>query len=165
MAGRSLFVAAITRTSTRERLVPAHPPELAGIEEPQQLGLEPDGHLADLVQKERSLVRHLDQAVLHLVGAGEGALLVAEDLRLDEVLRQGGAVQGDERRVLPRAVVPDRVRHELLAGAALALDEHRRVRGRHLPDERQDVLELPAFADELEGRLLPAPVPAPGACS
>ena len=86
-------MAAISADIDAQGLVPAHAPELAGVEEPQQLRLEPDGHLADLVEEERPLVGDLDEAVLELIGAGEGALLVAEDLRFDEVLRQARAVQ------------------------------------------------------------------------
>src|SRR5438874_700569 len=66
--------------------------ERALLEHAQQLGLERRRDLADLVQQQRPAVGQLEAAAAHPVGAGEGALLVAEQLALQQVLRQGGAV-------------------------------------------------------------------------
>jgi hypothetical protein len=44
-------------------------------------------HLADLVEEERAAVGLLEAADAAAVGAGEGALLVAEELGLEERLR------------------------------------------------------------------------------
>ena len=57
--------------------------------------------------------------------AGERAALVAEELRLDERLGDRAAVDDEERLVAPVARLVDRARDALLAGAALARDEHR----------------------------------------
>ena len=57
------------------------------------------------------------------IGTGERPLLVAEELALEELLGDGGAVDGDERRRRARAVLVDGAGDELLAGAALAGDE------------------------------------------
>ena len=54
------------------------------------------------------------------VGVGEGALLVAEELALQQVLGDGAAVDRDERAALARARAVERARDELLADAALA---------------------------------------------
>ena len=59
--------------------------------------------------------------------AGERALLVAEQLALDQAGRQGGAVDLDERLVAPRAGRVDGAGDQLLAGAGLAGDQHRGV--------------------------------------
>src|SRR4051812_6204672 len=56
--------------------------------------------------------------------ARERAALVSEQLALDELLRDGRAVDLDERLVLARGVLVQRASDELLAGAALARDEH-----------------------------------------
>ena len=69
--------------------------------------------------------------------AGERAALVAEQLALDQGLAEGAAVDGHERPVAPRAQVVQVARDELLAGAGLAGDEHRRVAGRDLLDGRE----------------------------
>ena len=57
-------------------------------------------------------------------GAGEGALLVPEQLRLEQVRRERGTVDREHRRIAARA---ERVHHagrDLLAGPGLAADEH-----------------------------------------
>ena len=54
---------------------------------------------------------------------GEGALLVAEQLTLQQGVRQGGAVQADERRLGARAIVVNGLGQYFLAGSALALNE------------------------------------------
>jgi hypothetical protein len=53
------------------------------------------GHLGDLVQEERAARRRLDEAALVAVGAGERALPVAEQLRLDQLRRERRAVDAD----------------------------------------------------------------------
>ena len=58
--------------------------------------------LADLVEEDRAAVGRLELPDLELVGAGEGAALVAEQLALQEVTRHGGAVDLDERGRAPR---------------------------------------------------------------
>ena len=80
--------------------------------------------------------------------AGEGAPLVPEQLALDEVLRDGRAVHLDERLVAPRRAPVERLRDELLAGAALAGDEDRRGGVRHLPDDVVDGLHRRRLAHE-----------------
>jgi hypothetical protein len=52
--------------------------------------------VADLVEHQRAAVGGLDLAGRGLGGAGEGALLVAEELAFQQVLGDGGAVDGDE---------------------------------------------------------------------
>ncbi len=72
----------------------------------------------------------LEEAAFGAVGAGEGALDVAEERRLDQGLGDGAAVDGDHLLVAARAVGVDEARAQLLAGARLALDQHRhRARG------------------------------------
>jgi hypothetical protein len=52
--------------------------------------------------------RHLEQPALGLLGVGEGALLVAEQLALEEVRLQRRAVDLDERRLGARRALVDR---------------------------------------------------------
>ena len=98
--------------------------QLAGFEEAQQQALHAQRHLADLVEEQRAAVGHLELALLVAVGAGEAALDVAEQLRLEQRLGQAGAVDGDERPRRADAVGVHRARHQFLAGAALAGDQH-----------------------------------------
>src|SRR5204863_5673599 len=116
--------------------------ELAVLEDAQQLRLRRRTHLADLVQEEAATVRQLELAELLLVRVGERALLVAEELALEQRLRDGGAVERDERLSGARAPIVDRLRDELLAGAALAGDEDRRLERRHGEHRAEDLLHL-----------------------
>ena len=62
-------------------------------------------------------------------------LHVAEQLALEQPLRQGGAVDRHEAAVGPLGEAVERAGHQLLAGAGLAQHQHRGLRGRH-PRER-----------------------------
>ena len=91
-------------------------------------------------------------------GVGERAADVAEQLALEDVLAQGRAVERHERPLLPRAVLVDRLGHQLLARAGLALDQHGGV-GRRDPLQPVDhLVHLRAVADDaLEAELLVEP--------
>jgi len=58
---------------------------------------------------------------------GEGAACVPEQLVLDERVRDGRTIDRDERVRGAPAHRMDRVSSELLAGAGLAFDQHRRI--------------------------------------
>jgi hypothetical protein len=119
---------------------PAQPLDLALLQDAQELRLQVEPQGADLVEEHRAAVGELEAAELLRVRPGEGALLVAEQLRFDQRLGDRRHVDGHER--LPAALAPrvDRPRHQLLAGAALAGDQHGRGRRGDLGDQ----LFLPA---------------------
>ena len=87
--------------------------------------------LADLVEQERAAVGLAEQAGARAHRAGEGAARVAEELRLGELRRERGAVEAHERPVGAPRGAHDRLGHPLLAGAALAGEEHGHVARRH----------------------------------
>ena len=60
--------------------------DLALLQRAQELGLELDRHLADLVEEQRAAVGLLEQALPALLGVGERALGVAEQLALEQLL-------------------------------------------------------------------------------
>src|SRR5262249_9202040 len=107
-----------------DRLVAADAFDLCLLDGAQQLRLRLERHVAALVQEERAAVGRLELALAPRDRARESALLVAEELALDELPRERGAVHLDERLRAARAPVVERVRDELLAGAALAADQH-----------------------------------------
>jgi hypothetical protein len=111
------------------------------LEHAQQFGLEVDRHVGDLVEQQRSGARLLHLPSRSTLGPREGAALVAKDERLDQGSRQRRAVDGDERLVPSRARLVERPRHELLAGARLAADAHRRLRVGHSEDQPAYVLD------------------------
>jgi hypothetical protein len=136
----------------RLRLVAADALVAAVGEHAQQLGLQRRVDVADLVEEERARAGGLDAAGAPPGGAGEGAALVAEQLGLDQRRRQRGEVDRDERRRRARRVVVDRARHQLLAGAGLAGDEHRRVRSRGAADQLPDRQHRRRRADQARAR-------------
>ena len=82
-------------------------------------------------------------------GAGEGAAHVPEQLRFEQVLRDGAAVDDDERPLGAVGAHVDLACDQLLAGAGLAVDQHRHVGGRDFADLAEHLLHVFAGADDL----------------
>src|SRR5262249_21919433 len=91
----------------------------------------------------------LERAHASRRGAGEGALLVPEELALDEVLRDRSAVDDDERPIMTRALLVQGVSQDVLARAGLALEEHGGVGLRRLLEDRKDVTHRLAVGDRV----------------
>src|SRR5262249_53669391 len=107
--------------------------ELALLEHLQQLDLDGHVHLADLVEEERAVrAAELEHSLVVVDRAGEGALAMAEELRLDQGLGELRQIQRDEglREVGGETALAGRERNErrapdrggrvALAGAGLA---------------------------------------------
>ena len=97
-----MLVAETTRTSTLIGCLAADALELALLQHAQQLGLHRRRDVADLVEEQRAAVGELEAAELALDGAGERALLVAEQLALEQRLGERAAVDLDERAARAR---------------------------------------------------------------
>src|SRR5205809_5492920 len=78
------------------------PREAKVLEHVEELGLEGERELGDLVEVDRALVRVLELPGLSPVRTGEGALLVAEELGLEQPRRDRGTVDLDERTLATR---------------------------------------------------------------
>ena len=120
---RSRLVAATIADVDVDVVLAAEARELAVLQHLEQLGLQRQAHVADLVEEHRAVVGELELAGLVLDRAGERAALEAEQLRLEQLGRQRGAVHLDERLVAPERRRAQRPRDQLLAGAALAADQ------------------------------------------
>ncbi len=129
--------------------VAADRPVLALLQHAEQLGLQVGRHLADLVEQQGAALGHFEQPFLVHRRAGERPLLVAEQLRLDQVLGDGRTVDLDERGLGTLAVVVDRVGDELLAGPVFAFDEDVRVAAGDVLDELEQILHPLALADDV----------------
>ncbi len=112
------------RTSTFKRLAAADRLDFAFLQGAQQLHLRRQRQFADLVEEQRAAVGLDELAGVLLGGAGEGTLLVAEQDRLDQVLGNGAAIDGDKGLGLARARAVDGAREQFLAGAGFAFDQH-----------------------------------------
>ena len=102
----------------------------------------------DLVEKNGALVRQLEAARSFLGRAGKGPRFVPEQFTLDQRRGDRRAVHGNQRLLAAFAGRMDRARHQFLAGAGLAEDEHRRVGLRNLADVVQNPPQRWALADE-----------------
>jgi len=85
-----------------DRPVTPDPREAKVLEHVEELGLEGERELGDLVEVDRALVRVLELPGLSPVRTGEGALLVAEELGLEQPRRDRGTVDLDERTLATR---------------------------------------------------------------
>jgi len=87
-------------------------------------------------------------ALTHLVGAGEVALFVTEELRLHQRLGERSAVGADERLIPARAQGVDRARGQLLSRACRTLQQHGRIELGHLLERRAQPLHGRRRADQ-----------------
>ena len=97
--------------------------DLALLQRAQQLDLHVERQLADLVQEQGAAVGLLELAQVLVGGAGEAALFVAEQDRFDQILRDGAAVDGDERLAGALGAAVHGAGDQFLADAALAQDQ------------------------------------------
>ena len=105
-------------------------------------------HVADFVEEQRAAVGLFEAADALLVRARVRALLVPEELGLEQVLLQRRAVDLDERARRSVRVVVDRAGDQFLARARFAADQHRRVAARHLLHDAEHLLQRAARADD-----------------
>src|SRR5205823_9173957 len=121
-------------------LVPAERGEGALLQHLQQLDLHRYRRLADLVEEQRAVrIAALEDALVVLDRAGEGALAVAEELRLDQRLRELRQVDRDEalgevgrepallHDVRDELRAPDRGRGGPLSGPGFAEEKCREI--------------------------------------
>src|SRR5262245_36898018 len=124
------------------------PPERLLLDHAQQLDLERERDVADLVEEQRALVGELEEALLVVERPGERAAHVAEELRLEQGLRDRRAVHDDERPLAALAHLVDRPGHDLLARPALPGHQDVRAAVGDLRHELEHALHRPARADD-----------------
>ena len=96
------------------------------LDHAQQFALHGQRQVADLVQEQRAALGGLEEAFTVFVGAGEGTLAVAEEFSFEQRFGDGAAIHGHEGAGGARRTVVDGARHQFLAGARLAVHQHRR---------------------------------------
>ena len=133
----------------------ADAPDLALLQDAQELHLGGESQLPDLVEKDRPALRVAEETGPARDRPGEGALLVAEELRLDERLGHRSAVDDEERLLAAVARVVDRAGDALLAGAALARDEHGRAGAGDALRQVEDAAHAFGPEDDLAALLAP----------
>src|SRR5262245_50224806 len=105
---------------------------LALLKHAQQPSLSLDRHVTDLIEEEGASGRLLEPSGCARRRAGECALLMPEQLTLDQLTRDRSHVDRDEWTVAALAVGMKRARDQLLAGPRFPGDHHGKIRG-HQP--------------------------------
>jgi hypothetical protein len=114
----------------------------------QQLDLHGERQVGHLVEKERAAAGGLEEAVPVVLGAGEGALAVAEELAFHQVFRDRAAVDRHEGAGGAGAAAVDQAGAQFLAAAGFAGDVDRRLAARQLFDHGAHLLHARRFADQ-----------------
>src|SRR4029453_5076545 len=89
------------------------PFNLAGLEKSQQHGLHTQAHLADLVHEDGAAVCRFEPASLVAVSARKAATDVTEELGFEQRVGHPGAVDRDQARHSPDALLMNHPRDEL----------------------------------------------------
>ena len=132
--------------------------DFALLQKAQQLRLDVERKIADFVEEERAAERRPKHAWLVGNGAGEAAATMAEELTVGELSRGARAVVGQEHAAAPRRPGVDGARDEVLAGAALARNQHGEVVALHALNLLGDALHGGARADESRQQRLERPL-------
>ena len=133
----------------------ADAPDLPLLQGPEQLGLNRRRDFADFIEKDRSVAGDFEEPCLVAHCTRERAAHVPEQLRFEQRLGEGCTVDADERRGGPRALIVNQADDELLARAALAIDQYRRVERCNARRHLEDMLHGCAACDEVPGRGMP----------
>src|SRR2546427_4718968 len=128
--------------------------DLSFLQCTQELRLRGERQVDDLIEEKASALCQLELPLLALMRSRERALLIAEELRLDQGVRDRAAVDSDERLVASGTQLMDRASNELLASAGLALDENSQRRVGHLLDLLDNLLHLAIRAHQKPQRAL-----------
>src|ERR1700687_1764148 len=107
--------------------VGAYALEALFLEYPQNFRLRAEAHVSDFIEEERPAVGLLKFTDLVFRRAGKAALNMPEELGLDQFLRNRRAIDFPERTLAAKARSVQRARNELLARAALTVDQHAAV--------------------------------------
>src|SRR5262249_39999175 len=126
--------------------------DLVSLDRAQQLHLRGGRKLANFVEEQRAAGCFHELARVALGRAGEGALLVAEQDRLDEIVGDGATIDRHEWLGAPLASAMDGARDQLFADARLAFDEYRDRRVRRLLGGAQHGEHARAACDDVAER-------------
>jgi len=142
--GQDAHIGAL-RAGGAERLIDAF------LQHPQQADLQGRTHLADFVEKEGAAFGDGKSPQFVLVRSGESPSLVAEELRFQQGVGQGPAVDRDKGAFAARAEGVDGPRQQLLARAGLAKDENGAGTGGDGGQHFEEALHQGAVADQVTG--------------
>src|SRR5260370_2351462 len=142
------------------------------LQNSQKLGLQFERYIADLIQKQRSLVRQLESSNPLGYGACKRAFLMTKQLAFEKAKRNGCAIHFYKRMTLARAQIVNCAGDHFFASTRLALYEDRRIRRRNdsnalkhsfqrltISNDLFEIVLKPDFVFQVE-RLLRQPIPS-----
>src|SRR6185437_13131195 len=129
------------------------------LQHAKEFDLHGQSHLADLVEKNCAGIGHLKQPTLVLIGPGECALDISEELAFKQGLRKRAAVNGHERFRHPWRAGMHGACDQLLPCATLAIDQHRALSRRDSANSLLELLHGGAGADDVVERVSGSGVP------
>ncbi len=106
------------------------------------------GHVADFIEEQRSTLGRLQQALLAVLRAGEGALDMPEQLGFDQRGHQRGAIHRSKRALFAGSRKMHAPGHQFLAGAALPQNQNRILMQAHFLDDFINALHALGDADQ-----------------
>src|SRR5262249_15992751 len=133
----------------RDRFVSAETLETPLFEHTQQLRLCDERHIGDLIEEQRAFVGELEAPWLPILPAAQRALLVAENLRLEERVGKRRAVDRLDSRDASPAQLVNHSSDDLLACSRGPQDQLRDVRFRRRAYPFEDDQHLLVAADHL----------------
>jgi len=104
------------------------------LQNPQQFGLQAQGHLADLVEEDRAAGGKFQPTRGLAHGARESPAFVPEEFALQQILGDRGAVDRAKRTTGAIAQLVQRAGQQFLAGTTLTLQQHAGARWSQLLD-------------------------------
>src|SRR5580692_8582437 len=113
----------------RKALSASNTLELAFLKHPQQGDLGLGRHLTDLIEKHRPVVRDFEAPGMPLIGAGEGALLIAEELGRHQRRWSDSATHSCENRPGSTRPLVNRASDQFLPRAAFSRDQNGGIAG------------------------------------
>src|SRR5690606_3468225 len=105
-------------------------------------------YFSDFVQEQRALVGERESSCALARGSAERALDVPEEFAFEELARDGGAIDLDQRLLRASALFMDGGCDQLLADAAFAQDQHVGVGAGYGMHLLQHALDGAALGDE-----------------
>ena len=124
--------------------------KLATLQDTEQAGLRGQREFACLVKEDGTAVGHFEIALAVGQGAGEGAFLVPEQLRVDGALRDSSAIDRDILSMLTRTELVDNLREDFLTDTTLARNQNRQIGGSHLQSYVDSAVQSRAVANHAE---------------
>jgi hypothetical protein len=130
-------------------LLAADPLEGSLLKDSQQAHLRGGGEFAALVEKERAAVGALEPAAALAGGAGEAAALVAEEFGVDQFVRDGAAIDAQERPALALRELMNHPGDDFFSGAGFAEQQNGEIGPGDDADALGDLLQTAGSTDNV----------------